>query len=285
MSRLIIIAGPTAVGKTAYAVELAQKLGTEIVSCDSRQFYRELKIGVARPTDDEQAAARHHYVACRSVSEPYDVYRFGADARKTIARLFESHDTVIAAGGSGLYIQALTGSIAAMPDPAPGLRDELKQRLRDEGLESLRRQLQQLDPDYYARVDLANPARIQRALEVCLTTGRPYSELLRQPVEQPPFEVDATVLTADTDTLRQRIDSRVDAMMAAGLKEEVEGLLPLRHLNTLNTVGYRELMAAADGTISLDKAVSDIKINTWHYAKKQLTWLRKYMKTARWISH
>ncbi|MCR5822357.1 MAG: tRNA (adenosine(37)-N6)-dimethylallyltransferase MiaA [Bacteroidales bacterium] len=283
MKKLVVIAGPTAVGKTAYAVALAQKSGTEIVSCDSRQFYREMKIGVARPDDDELAAVRHHFIACRSVEEPYDVYRYGEDAAACVNHLLESHDTAIAVGGSGLYITALGGGIAQMPDPAPGLREHLQQMLRDEGIGSLRSLLMKMDPEYYSRVDLANPARLQRALEVCITAGRPYSEMLRESRSERPFAIEYIVLATDTDTLRSRINSRVDRMVADGLVDEVESLTQYRHLNTLNTVGYREIFGYLDGTTSLQQAIEAVKLNTWHYAKKQLTWFRKYLKDALWM--
>ena len=274
MSRLIVIAGPTAVGKTACAVRLAQELGTEIVSCDSRQFYRELRIGVARPTDEELAAVPHHFIACRSVTEPYNIYDYAQDALQVIERLFETHEVVIAVGGSGLYIDALLHPVSPMPNPTP----ELRTRLQQMPLEEKRAQLQLLDPEYYARVDLRNPVRLQRALEVCLMTGRPYSEVVAQQQSEPrPFETEVRVLQMSNTELRTRIDKRVDAMIDEGLLDEVRSVLPYRHLNTLNTVGYRELFPVLDGTASLDDAVAAIKLNTWHYARKQMTWIRRYV--------
>lgn len=273
--KLIVVVGPTAAGKTAYAVRLAQELGTEIVSCDSRQFYRELDIGVARPSPDELQAARHHFIACRSITEGYDAYRYSEDALQKIAELHRSHDSVIAVGGSGLYVDALCHGIAQMPDPTPELRQQLQQQLRDEGIESLRRQLKLLDPEYYQRVDLANPARLQRALEVCLTTGEPYSKVINQTLQSRPFAVETIGISRERDELRQRIDTRVDRMMADGLLDEVRSLLPYRHLQTLNTVGYKELMEYLDGRCTLPDAVLRIKQHTWQYAKKQLTWLHR----------
>lgn len=271
--KLIIIAGPTAVGKTACAVRLAKELATEIVSCDSRQFYREMRIGVARPSDDELAAVPHHFIACRSVTEPYNIYDYEHDAMAVIEALFKTHDTVVAVGGSGLYIDALCATPARLPSPSDELRAELQQM----PLEEKRAKLRLLDPDYYARVDLRNPVRLQRALEVCLTAGRPYSVILaEQVVSQRPFAIDVRVLQLSAADLRARIDFRVDQMMADGLLEEVRTLLPYRHLNTLNTVGYRELFPVLDGTANLSGAISQIKLNTWHYARKQLTWMRKY---------
>lgn len=271
--KLIVVAGPTAVGKTAHAVALAQRLDTEIVSCDSRQFYRELSIGVARPTGEELAAVHHHFIACRSVTEPYNIYDYEHDAMAVVARLMETHDTVVAVGGSGLYIDALRATPAVLPSPTAELRSMLQQM----PLEEKRAQLRLLDPDYYARVDLRNPVRLQRALEVCLTAGRPYSQVLADQQTTPrPFAIEMQVLSMEPAALRERIDRRVDRMMADGLLDEVRQLLPYRHLNTLNTVGYRELFPVLDGHAAVDEAVAQIKLNTWHYARKQLTWLKRY---------
>lgn len=275
MKRLVVIAGPTAVGKTAEAVRLARRMGTEILSCDSRQFYSELRIGVARPSDSELRAAPHHFVACRPVSEPYNVFDYEQDALALLDRLFASHDVVLACGGSGLYIDALVKGCTRMPDPTPELRAALQQM----PLEEKRARLRLLDPDYYARVDLCNPVRLQRALEVCLMTGRPYSRVLAEGQPQPhPFAVEVRVLALPPDQLRQRIDLRVDRMMEEGLLDEVRSLAPFRHLNTLRTVGYSELFAHLDGRCSLADAVAQIKLNTWHYARKQLTWMRRYTR-------
>lgn len=271
--KLLIITGPTASGKTAEAVALARERNTEILSCDSRQFYREMRIGVARPTDDELAAATHHFIACRPVTEPYNISDYERDAMKVAQKLFaEGRDTVIAVGGSGLYVDALRQGVTAMPDPTP----ELRARLQQMPLEEKRAQLQLLDPDYYRRVDLRNPVRLQRALEVCYMTGRPYSQVIAEskPSERP-FDIEVRVVSVPD--LRDRIDRRVDQMMADGLLDEVESLLPYRHLSTLRTVGYRELFPVLDGTKNLADAVAEIKLNTWHYARKQMTWCRRYM--------
>lgn len=255
------------------AVRLAQQLGTEIVSCDSRQFYKELNIGVARPSEEELSLAKHHFIACRSVTEPYNISQYERDALAVIRRLFYSHDYVIAVGGSGLYIDALRQGVTSMPDPTP----ELRQRLQQMPLDEKRAQLRLLDPDYYTRVDLCNPVRLQRALEVCFMTGRPYSCVLAEsrPVQRE-FDIEMRVIRPDAASLRERIDSRVDAMMAAGLLEEVRSVMPFRELSTLRTVGYRELFPVLDGIVAEADAVAQIKLNTWHYAKKQLTWMRKY---------
>lgn len=282
---LRLILGPTAAGKTAFAIQLAKQLETEIVSCDSRQFYHELNIGVARPSPEELAEAPHHFIACRSVTDPYNVFSYEQEALSLLQDLFQTHDTVIAVGGSGLYIQALCQGIARLPDPDPDLRSQLQEKLRNEGVESLRSMLRTLDPDYYNTVDLANGVRIQRALEVTLTAGKPYSQLINQPPQPRPFNIVPTVITHPREILRQRIDRRVDQMMQSGLEDEARQLFPLRHLNTLNTVGYKEFFglweSKGDSPFPLtamqrNQIADAIRLNTWHYAKKQITWLNKY---------
>lgn len=277
-NRLILILGPTASGKTARAIQLAQQLKTEILSCDSRQFYTEMNIGVARPTPEELAAVPHHFIACRSVKEPYNVFTFEQDALRLLHTLFQQHDTIVAVGGSGLYIEALCHGISVLPDPTPELREMLQQKLRTEGVESLRIMLRTLDPDYYSQVDLANGVRIQRALEVCLTAGKPYSQLINQPRQPRPFIIETIVIERSREELRDRINRRVDQMIADGLEEEARHLYPLRHLNTLNTVGYKEFFTLWERhglSNPIPTPADAIKLNTWHYAKKQLTWLKK----------
>lgn len=276
MKRLIVIVGPTAIGKTATAVRMAQQMHTEIISCDSRQFYNEMNIGVARPSPDELEAAKHHFIACRSVSNPYNVYDFEHDALALLDSLFVNHDTVIAVGGSGLYIDALCKGINLMPDPSPELRNELSSRIANGQLDQLISELKRLDPDYYNVVDLKNPIRIQRALEVIYTSGLPYSQLIGKPLPERPFEIEKIGLRCQRDTLRQRIYSRVEIMMTQGLLQEAESLIPYRHLNTLNTVGYKELFSYFDGKCTLQQAVTDIKNHTWQYAKKQISWIARY---------
>ena len=276
MKRLIVIVGPTAIGKTATAVRMAQQMHTEIISCDSRQFYNEMNIGVARPSPDELEAAKHHFIACRSVSNPYNVYDFEHDALALLDSLFVNHDTVIAVGGSGLYIDALCKGINLMPDPSPELRNELSSRIANGQLDLMISELKRLDPDYYNVVDLKNPIRIQRALEVIYTSGLPYSQLIGKPLPDRPFKIEKIGLRCQRDTLRQRIYSRVEIMMTQGLLQEAESLIPYRHLNTLNTVGYKELFSYFDGKCTLQQAVTDIKNHTWQYAKKQISWFARY---------
>lgn len=283
MKTLLVIVGPTASGKTTMAIQAAQMLGTEILSCDSRQFYRELAIGVARPTDEELASAPHHFIAHRSVEQPYNVFQYEQEALALLDRLFLHHDTLVAVGGSGLYVDALCQGIALLPDPAPELREKLSRQIQEEGIEPLQRQLQALDPSYYATIDQQNPMRLQRALETILTAGRPLSEILQQEKRPRPFTIVKIGIDTDRAELRQRIDQRVDLMIEQGLLDEVRCLTHLRHLNTLNTVGYKELFAYLDGDSSLADAIAAIKTHTWQYAKKQITWLKRYPE-IRWLS-
>lgn len=280
--RLIVVAGPTAVGKTAFAIRLARQFETEVVSCDSRQFYKELDIGVARPSPAELNAVRHHFIADRPVSQPLNVYTFEQEAMGRLASLFASHDVVVAVGGSWLYVQALCCGVSLLPDPAPELRASLHRLLQDEGIAALQQRLLQLDPTGYEQIDRQNPARLQRAIEISVTCGRPYSEVIHQAPRPRPFAIEKWALDCDRALLRRRIDDRVDDMMHRGLLDEAQSLLPLRDLNTLNTVGYKELFAYFDGKLSLEEAVVRIKLDTWHYAKKQLTWLRK-QPDLRWV--
>ena len=215
-------------------------------------------------------------IACRSVMQPYNVSQYEDESLSLINTLFERYKIVVAVGGSGLYIDALCQGMARMPDPSPELRARLKQEIAEAGVEPLCRRLKELDPEYYNRCDLRNPVRVQRALEVILTTGRPYSEVINQSMTPRKFDIEKVALALPTDELRQRIDSRVDMMFDAGLEKEARNLMEYRHLQPLNTVGYKELFACFDGQCNRDEARQKIKYNTWHYAKKQLTWLRRY---------
>lgn len=282
MKRLIVIVGPTAIGKTAAAIEVARQLETEIVSCDSRQFYKELDIGVARPSPEELAAAKHHFIACRSVTEPYNAFDYEHDALNTLSTIFESHDTAVAVGGSGLYVDALCNGINLLPDPTPELRAELSQKIADGHLDELLGELQRLDPEYYAIVDRQNPMRIQRALETIYTSGQPYSSLIGKKLPQRPFDIVKIGLQCERTELKERIYRRVDMMMGQGLPDEVRSLLPFRSLNTLNTVGYKEVFEYLDGRCTIGQATTNIKNHTWQYAKKQLTWLKRYDE-IKWV--
>lgn len=281
---LFVVVGPTAIGKTAMAIRIAQKLGTEILSCDSRQFYKELNIGVARPSDEELAAVPHHFIANLSICDTYNVSMYEHDALVLLDTLFATHNTAVAVGGSGLYVDALCQGITAMPDPDPEIRAQLKQQLKNEGLESLRAQLRLLDPDYYYSTDIANPLRIIRGLEMCLTTGQPFSKIRQNENQKRPFNIVKIGLTCPRDELYSRINRRVDQMVANGLVDEVRSLLPYRHLNALNTVGYKELFDFFDGNTTMEHAIEEIKTHTRRYAKRQITWFQRYSKII-WVEH
>ena len=271
---LIVIEGPTGVGKTAYAIEVARQLKTEIISADSRQFYRELNIGVARPSEEELAAAKHHFIAHIGIEDYYSVSRFETDVLALLDVLFQSHESVVMVGGSGLYVNAVCQGIDALPDPDDDLREDIKTLYETQGIEGLRAQLKILDPVFYEQIDLANHKRLQRALEVCLQTGMPYSELRTNTKKSRGFNIERMALNRDKDELYDRINRRVDVMIQDGLVEEAKTLHPFKHLNALNTVGYKELFAYFSGEISLEQAITDIKTHSRRYAKRQLTWLR-----------
>lgn len=279
---LKVLEGPTAVGKTALAIQWAKRYGTEIVSADSRQFYKELNIGVARPSEAELAEVPHHFIACKSVEDYYSVSRYEEEALALLERLFARYDTVILAGGSGLYVNAVCNGIDELPDPSPALRQELKNLLQEKGIGHLQQKLKELDPVFYEKIDLQNSVRLRRALEVCLTTGKPYSSLRTNPRKKRPFAIERYVLDRPKEELYHRINLRVDLMMQSGLLDEAKALYPHRALNALQTVGYRELFDYFDGKISLEQAVTDIKTHTRRYAKRQLTWLRA-QENVTWI--
>ncbi len=272
MPTLQIILGPTAVGKTDYAIAEALRVGSPVVSCDSRQLYRELRIGVARPDDAQLAAVPHYFIADRSISEPCSAGAYELEALQLLEKLFRDHETVVMAGGSGLYIDALCNGLDDFPDADPELRAQLSERLRTEGVAALRADLRVLDPETYATIDPANGQRIVRALEVTIATGRKYSSFKTHPAKERPFTIVKTGLKRLRPELYARIDARVDRMMEEGLLEEARALLPHRSLPALNTVGYKELFDYFDGRYDLAEAVRLIKRNTRHYAKKQLTW-------------
>ncbi|MFH1297822.1 MAG: tRNA (adenosine(37)-N6)-dimethylallyltransferase MiaA [Bacteroidota bacterium] len=272
---LVVVTGPTAIGKTRLAIALAKTFSTEIISCDSRQFYQELNIGVARPSVAELGAIPHHMIGFLSVRDSYNAYRYENDVLGLCRTLFQSTNRIVMAGGSGLYIYAVTHGIDELPDPDPTVRFELKEKLRTEGIEALQLQLKKVDPAYFQVVDKDNPKRLLRALEVCLTTDRPYSSLRTgQPVQRF-FRTIRIGLMTDREKLYERINRRVDQMIENGLLDEVQSLLPYKDLNALNTVGYKELFAYLEGHYSFEDAVEKIKIHTRRYAKRQLTWFKK----------
>ncbi len=272
---LIVVAGPTAVGKTSFGIRLAGRFSTEIISADSRQFYREMQIGTAAPTAEELSTVKHHFVHQLSIREPYNVSRFETEALALLGSLFAEHRVVIMVGGSGLYINAVCHGIDVLPDPDPGIRADLKELLASSGIIALQDELLHADPVYAAQVDLSNPARLIRALEVCRQTGVPYSSLRSSKPKIRPFRILKIGLELQRDVLYGRINNRVDAMMDSGLYQEALSLYPSRQLNALNTVGYRELFDHFEGLTSLEFAVEKIKTNSRRYAKRQLTWFKK----------
>jgi tRNA dimethylallyltransferase len=275
LKHLVVIAGPTGIGKTHAAIKIARHFNTEIVSADSRQIFRELTIGTAVPTHEELLAVPHHFIHSHSITNNYNASRYEEEAIHLLEKLFAKHRVVLLVGGSMLYIDAVCKGIDQMPDADPELRKNLKKQLENDGLESLRIQLKKLDPDYYSEVDLKNPARIIHALEISLMTGKPYSSFRSNPQKKRPFSIIKIALDCDRQELHQRINSRVDKMVQAGLEEEARSFYSQKNLNSLNTVGYREFFACFDGEISKEKAVELIKRNSRRYARKQLTWFRK----------
>lgn len=279
---LVVLLGATATGKTAASIRLARAFGSEIVSSDSRQIYREMTIGTAKPDAEELAAIPHHFIGTRSVLEDYSAGRFEADALELLEKLFEKHDMLFLVGGSGLYIDALCNGMDTLPTADTALRNSLAERLRTEGLAPLRAQLKALDPEYYEQMDRNNPQRVVRALEVCLQSGQPYSSL-RKGIPQPrPFGIVRVGIRMMRHVLYERIDRRVDHMMEQGLEQEARSLYGLRDCNALQTVGYRELFDFFDGKISRERAVELIKRNSRRYAKRQETWFGRDART-RWF--
>ena len=280
---LIVIAGPTASGKTAFSIEIAKALNTVILSADSRQFYKEMSIGTAAPTEEELSQVKHYFVHHISIEDKYDVADYERDALQLLEELFKTHDAVIMTGGSGLFIDAVCNGIDAMPDIQPEIREKVQKLLEEGGLKALQDEVQHLDPEYFAIVDQQNPRRLQRALEVCYQTGNTFTSFRTGSSVKRDFDIKKYALLWEREALIKRIDRRVDLMMEQGLLEEAKALYPKRHLNALNTVGYKELFAYFDGQDTLEDAVEQIKIHTRQYAKRQMTWLRKDT-TYHWIN-
>lgn len=273
--KLIILLGPTGVGKTELSLQMAEELGTEIISCDSRQMYREMKIGTAAPTEEELRRVPHHFIGHLSIHDYYSCGRFEIDALAKCNELFQSHDTVIMTGGSMLYIDAVCKGIDDIPNIDEELRQSLLERYQNEGIENIRQELKILDPDYYKIVDLQNHKRIIHALEVCIQSGKPYSSFRSESVKKRPFTIEKIGLNRPREVLYDRINKRVDIMMENGLLEEAKSLYTFKELNALNTVGYKELFNYFDGIWTLDFAIQMIKQNSRRYAKKQLTWFNR----------
>ncbi|HXH19488.1 MAG TPA: tRNA (adenosine(37)-N6)-dimethylallyltransferase MiaA [Chitinophagales bacterium] len=280
--KLIAIVGPTAVGKTETAIALARLFHTEIISADSRQFYKELNIGVARPSEKQLQEVKHHFIACRSLKDEYAAGQFGQDALKCLQQLFSKHDVAVLVGGSGLYVNAVCEGLDAVPPKDEKVRVQLEKELNEKGLAYLQRELKKADPDYYQSADIRNPRRVLRALEVCRISGKPFSSFHKSRRHERDFQVIKIGLTMERNELYERINHRVDEMMKRGLLEEVRQLIPYKGIHALQTVGYRELFDYFDGNTDLKTAVNLIKQNTRHYAKRQFTWFRKD-KEIKWF--
>lgn len=277
MSRkLTVILGPTAVGKTSYAISKALEAGSPVISCDSRQIFREMRIGTAVPSPEELSAVKHYFIQTESITSNYTAGRYEEDALALIGKLFsEGHETLVMCGGSMMYIDAVCEGFDSIPPAGPGVREALMEMLSEEGVGALAEKLRHLDPQTWETVDRNNPHRLVRALEVCITTGQPYSSFRKGKKAERDFDIEKTGLVMPREKLYARIDARVDRMIEDGLVEEVRSLLPYRNLPALKTVGYQEIFPYLDGEISLDEAVSLVKRNSRRYAKRQMTWWRR----------
>jgi tRNA dimethylallyltransferase len=273
--KLIVVTGPTAVGKTELCLDIAKHFGIPIINADSRQIYRELKIGTAAPTEEQLRQVRHYFVGTLSIQDYYSASMYEQQALNVIDTLFANSDVALMSGGSMMYIDAVCNGIDDIPTVDDCTRTLLKQRLASEGLESLCEELRQLDPEHYAIVDKKNPRRVVHALEICMMTGRTYTSFRKNERKQRPFSIMKIGLNRPREELYTRINQRVDQMLTDGLLQEARSLYPLRHLNALNTVGYKEMFAHIDGTWSLEEATERMKGNTRRYARKQLTWFKK----------
>ena len=272
---LIVVVGPTAIGKTTLGVELAKHFETEIISADSRQYFKEMTIGTAVPSKMELEAAKHHFIQHISIEQEYSVGDFEREALQKLKKLYAEKDVAVMVGGSGLYIDAVVKGLDNFPEVDPKIRIDLKKELEETGIENLQEELKQKDPDYYSEVDKQNPHRVIRALEICRGTGKPYSSFRKKSSKNRFFEPVYVGLTAERDLVYDRINRRVDLMLEQGLIEEAEALFSKRDLNALNTVGYKELFQYFEGKWELETAVAEIKKNTRRFAKRQFTWFKK----------
>jgi len=279
---LIVVVGPTAIGKTAMGIQLAKKFNAEIISADSRQFFKEMKIGTAVPDEDELAAAKHHCIQHISIHDKYSVGDFEKEALTILESLFKTNDYAVMVGGSGLYVDAICNGLDVFPEVTSEVKGIVSKLYEEEGLEALGSILKEKDPEYYSRVALQNPQRVIRAVEVCLSSGKPFSSFLNKHKGNRPFKIIKLGLNADREIIYDRINRRVDLMIDKGLIEEAKSVYPNKHLNALNTVGYKELFKYFDGEWDLDFAISEIKKNTRRFAKRQLTWYRKDEK-VKWF--
>jgi tRNA dimethylallyltransferase len=273
--KLIAILGPTAVGKTAVAMELAERLKTEIISADSRQIFTELAIGTAKPSNEELLRIKHHFINSKSITEPYDAGQYGREAFELTTKLFETYDTLILCGGSGLYVKSLLEGFDEMPDVPPGLRYRIAEEYRSKGLDWLQVEVEKVDPEYFKEVDVKNPQRLMRALELNWSSGQPMGTLRKKETKQLPFQVVKIGLELPKEELYQRIDSRMDQMIENGLFEEAKRFYPQKDLNALQTVGYQEIFDFMEGVYDQTEAIRLLKRNSRRYAKRQLTWFKK----------
>lgn len=281
---LISVVGPTAIGKTKLAIVLAQHFSTEIISADSRQFFKEMTIGTAVPDTDELTAAPHHFIQHKSILESYSVGNFEKDALKKLEQLFTEKDIVVMVGGSGLYVDAVAKGLDNFPAVDSSIREDLNVLFNNKGIIALQEKLATLDPEYYNKVDKDNPHRLIRALEVCIGSGKPYSTFLNQEKPKRPFSIITVGIMADREIIYDRINTRVDIMVQNGLLEEAKALLEHQNLNALQTVGYRELFQFFSGNWTLEFAISEIKKNTRRFAKRQLTWFKRN-KDTHWVNY
>lgn len=272
---LIVLLGPTGVGKTDLSIDLAHHFGCEIISSDSRQFFREMKTGTAVPSDDQLNRVKHHFIRFISIKDYYSSSLYERDVLSLLKELFMKNNVALMTGGSGLYIDAVCKGIDDIPDIDIEIRDKYIRKFREEGIEGLRISLKLQDPEYYNKVDLRNPRRIMRALEICEATGRPYSDFRTRRIQTRDFNILMTGITRPREELFERINSRVDEMINNGLEEEAASLYPFRYLNALNCVGYKEFFDYFESKISREKAIEMIKRNTRRFAKRQMTWWRK----------
>ena len=281
---LISVIGPTAIGKTALSIKLAKHFKTEIISADSRQFFKEMQIGTAAPTIDELAQAKHHFIHHKSIEDNYNVGAFEKEAIACLDKLFASHNIVIMVGGSGLYIDAVTKGLDYFPEVEVSIRESLNARIKTEGLISLQKQLKQLDIEAYNTIAIDNPHRVIRALEICIGTNKPYSSFLNKDKPKRNFKTITIGISTDREIIYNRINQRVEIMMQDGLLNEVKSLVTKQHLNALKTVGYKELFNYLNGDWDLDFAISEIKKNSRRFAKRQLTWFKKNESTL-WFDY
>lgn len=282
MKQLLVLLGPTGVGKTEWSIRMAEQLGVPIVSADSRQLYKGLIIGTAAPTEEQLKRVPHHLVGILSPNDYYSASEYENEALSVINKLHEQHDTVILTGGSMMYIDAICKGIDIMPDIDQELRNDISKMYHEEGLDPIRQKLKLLDPIYYDQVDLKNTQRVIHALEVCIMTGKPYSSFRLNTIKERPFEIIKVGFNRPRPELYDRINKRVDEMIKDGLEEEARQLYPMKHLNSLNTVGYKEMFEYFDGNWTLEEAIDKIKQHSRNYARKQLSWFNRD-KSIKWI--